>query len=104
MENDKIIQDILEIVTYLKDNSVTRDEFFDFKKEVNERFTHVDEQFAHVDEQFRSVREDVISHVDHFIGLHNKLDTELTALRAKYDRLEEKLERVMHHLHLEGSN
>jgi len=89
MQNEAMLKDILEIVTYLKDNSVKRDEFLDFKKEVAT--------------EFKTVREDVISHVDHFIGLHTKLDTELTALRTKYDRLEEKLERVMQHLQLEKS-
>ncbi len=69
MSDEKILQDILDIVSYIKDNSVNSVEFSDFKKEVRE--------------EFKLTKGYIISHVDHFIGLHTKLDTELTALRAK---------------------
>ncbi|PJA45556.1 hypothetical protein CO174_02505 [Candidatus Uhrbacteria bacterium CG_4_9_14_3_um_filter_50_9] len=67
MDQERTLNDILEIVGYLKDNMVTRDE-------------HRQSLFE--------LRSDIMSHVDSFIGLHQKLDIELAALRAKSDRLE----------------
>jgi len=67
MSQEQAITDILEIVGYMKDHMVS----------------HEDLQTALSDNRYQ-----ILSHVDSFIGLHQKLDTELAALRAKADRLE----------------
>lgn len=70
------MNDILEIVVYLKDNMISKNE---------------------LDEKLFVLKSDLMSHTDGFIGLHQKLDLELVALRAKYDRLESYIEQLARH-------
>lgn len=56
-----------EIVDFLKNQMVNRDE---------------------LRETLAAFKSEIISHVDGFLVLHQKLETELIAMRAKYDRLE----------------
>lgn len=63
----------------MKDNMVTRDE-------------HRESLFE--------VKSEIMSHVDSFMHLHNKLDTELTALRGKYDRLEGFVKQLADHANI----
>lgn len=67
MGQEQAINDILEIVSAIKDEMVTH---------------------AELDQKLFETRSEIMNHVDNFMHLHNKLDTELTALRGKYDRLE----------------
>lgn len=76
----------MEIVHFLKDNMASKDDVVSKK---------------YLDDAIVAAKSDILTHIDGFIVLHQKLDTELTALRSKYQRLEEKLDRVMRHLHLE---
>ena len=80
MGQEQAINDILEILGAVKDNMVTKDEFD----------AHMSEMVTknHLDSALFDMKSEIMSHVDSFIHLHNKLDTELTALRGKYDRLE----------------
>lgn len=41
-EINKKLDDILEIVTFVKDNAATRQEFNELRKEMNERFDRID--------------------------------------------------------------
>lgn len=77
---DKTAKDILEIVEFLKDNMVTRDEMKD---------------------EISLAKTEIMTHMDGFIGLHQKLDLELVALRAKYDRLESYIMKLAHHAKIE---
>ncbi|PIZ94253.1 MAG: hypothetical protein COX81_04025 [Candidatus Magasanikbacteria bacterium CG_4_10_14_0_2_um_filter_37_12] len=76
-QNTNKTQDILEIVTFLKDNMVSKD---DLEKALTE------------------TKSEIMNHVDSFVGLHQKLDTELTALRSKYDRLEGYFHKLAKHV------
>ena len=87
MSDEQMIQDILETVHFLRDNAVTKDEFHE---EVNR-----------LDNRINEVRDEMITHIDQFILLHNKLDTELVSLRSKCDRLESQLRQVFLHLNLQ---
>ncbi len=80
MSQEQQISDILEILVHLKDNMVSRHEF--------EKV---------LDERLFTLRSDIMTHMDGFIGLHQKLDLELVALRAKYDRLESYIEQLARH-------
>ena len=46
------------------------------------------------EERLSQKSSEVVTHVDAFAALHQKLEQELTALRGKYERLEERLERL----------
>lgn len=93
-EENKKIDDILEILNFLKDNSVTKDEF---QEHVGE-FDNFREQQK---EEFRKVRSEIIDHVDGFIGLHKHLEVELAAVNNKTNRLENHINMIAKHLQLE---
>ena len=102
------IKDILDIVTFVKDNAVAKEDLERFAtKEDLERFATKEdlERFAtkeFLDEKLSETKNELMNHIDTFIGLHQKLDIELTALRSKYDRLETSMKKVLEHLHLEA--
>jgi len=77
---DQVAQDILEIVSFLKDEMVGREE---------------------LDTKLNNLKTEITTHVDSFIGLHQKLDLELVALRAKYDRLESYVLKLAEHAKIE---
>lgn len=84
MGQEQAINDILEIVSAIKDEMVTHGE-------LDARLVGIESRMVTRDEFHQAlfdVKSEIMGHVDSFIHLHNKLDTELTALRGKYDRLE----------------
>lgn len=81
MSQEQQLNDILEIVRFMQDNMATKRDL---------------ERFATKDE-LQTAKSDIITHMDGFIGLHQKLDLELVALRAKYDRLESYIEQLARH-------
>ena len=98
MEQDKIMRDILEAVVFLKDHAVTREELVD--QIVGLKGDLLAQMETLVEERLTSVKDEILTHVDSFIVLHQKLDTEFVALRAKYDRLEGHLQQIAAHLQL----
>ncbi|HAU66621.1 TPA: hypothetical protein DCW61_04715 [Candidatus Uhrbacteria bacterium] len=79
MNNDVTTNEILE---FLKENMVTKDEFRETLTEYATRKDLI---------EFRS---DILESVDRFAKLHETLDQELLMLRSKYNRLEERLELI----------
>ncbi len=64
----QVLQDILQIVTHIKDNAVSRDEFFEFKDEMysfkdemynfkKEMYTFKDEMYSFKDEMYNFKKE-----------------------------------------------
>ncbi|OGH93869.1 MAG: hypothetical protein A2538_03335 [Candidatus Magasanikbacteria bacterium RIFOXYD2_FULL_41_14] len=100
-DNNQMLQDIFQVVNFLKDNAIIKTEFDDFKSEVNQRFNGVDKRFDMVDLEFKKVREEVIEHVDAFVGLHKDLESELAAVAHKTDRLERNDIKIAKHLQLQ---
>lgn len=98
MSEEQILQDILETVHFLRDNAVTKDEFHEEVDRLDGRITEVQ---TTLDNRITQVRDEMINHIDHFIVLHNKLDTELVSLRNKCDRLESQLRQLFLHLNLQ---
>ncbi len=86
MDQEKQLQEILEIVGFIKDNAAMKENL---------------DRFA-TKEQLDETKNELMNHIDIFIGLHQKLDIELTALRSKYDRLETSMKKVLDHLHLQA--
>jgi hypothetical protein len=105
---EKQIQDILEVVSFIKDNAATKDDLTGFAtKEDLKGFAtkdYIDAKLEEVrsefDEKLDAVKDEILNRMDMFIGLHQKLDIELTALRSKYDRLETSMKKVLEHLNL----
>jgi len=115
MDQEKNIKDILDIVSFIKDNAANKEDLKHFvTKEDLDRFATKEdlERFAtkedlenfvtkgYFEEKLNETKNELMNHIDTFIGLHQKLDIELTSLRSKYDRLESAVKKVMEHLHL----
>jgi len=101
-ESTNQIQQILEIVEFIKDNAASKQEVAELRSEMatkvelanmrSEMATKVElanmrsEMATKVD--LYDLKSEVITHVDGLAVLHQRLDTELAALRAKYERLQ----------------
>ena len=88
MTDEQTLNDILEIVRFTQDNMVT-------KSYLEERLSQTSDNLIsrmvtkdHFETQLSQVKSDLMTHMDGFIGLHQKLDLEIVAMRARYDRLE----------------
>lgn len=111
MNQEETIQDILEVVTYLKDNMMSKEE--GATKEDLKNFATKDDlaNFAtkddlleireelhgfvtqdYLDNKLFEIKNELMNHIDGFIGLHHKLDIEFTSLRATVNRLEEEIQ------------
>ena len=104
---NKKIDEILEVVTFIRDTAATKEELARDINAIDARFDSIDQQFDDanrrfdvIDARFIETERTIISHVDEFVGMHKKLDTELAALRFKYERMEEKMNSIMNHLQL----
>jgi hypothetical protein len=96
MEEKETLGQILETVSFLKetvvfikDNAVTKEEFAVLKTDV-----------AQMKEEAVTSKMEILGHIDSFVGLHQKVDLEVTALRAKCERLEHQLHFVLTHFNL----
>ncbi|MCX6740068.1 MAG: hypothetical protein NTZ49_02470 [Candidatus Parcubacteria bacterium] len=95
---DKNLNDILEIVSFIKDTAPTKDDLKNFASKDDIR--EIRGELKEVRDEMRENKDETITHIDSFIGLHQKLDLELVSLRSKYDRLESSLKKVLDHLKL----
>lgn len=77
------IKDIFEIVEFIRDNGATKDDIASVRREISE------------------LRNEVISHVDAFVGLYQKHEAELAAVVSRQNRFEEKLNQIIQHLGLQ---
>lgn len=105
MSQDKMIQDILEIVTFIKDNAATRAEVQEMGQEIRKELYategRLERKISAVSEEITRTRSELTEQIDHFITLHQKLEIELTAMRAKYERLEQLVYKMAKQLNIE---
>jgi len=87
--SDQTQNDILEIVTFLKDNMVSAGE----SDKILVKVIGIEEQLKNVTtkDDLTETKSEILDEVDGFVKLHETLDQELSALRNKYSRLEERL-------------
>lgn len=72
-------QEILEIVTFLKDNALTKEEAVT-NNEFNEGLSGLRNELRG---EMHQMKDELMTHMDGFITLHKTLDVELAALRSK---------------------
>ena len=97
MNQDNTTQEILEIVQFIKDNAASKADLDGFAtKEDLQRFATKEDLATSI----TAAKTEIMSHVDGFIVLHQQLETELTALRSKYNRLEQHVQQLARHLQL----
>lgn len=92
-----MLKDILETVQFLKDEMVPRREFDEKISDLRSNLVTHRELERVLDDRIGTLKSDLMTHMDGFIGLHQKLDLELVALRAKYDRLESYITQLAKH-------
>ena len=97
---EKILAEVANLKTYVEDKVVTEvanlktymeDKVEKVIVEVVNLKMYVVEKVATKNELSES-EDKIITHIDGFVKLHENLDTELAALRGKYERLEERIE------------
>lgn len=108
MNQEQTLKDILEIVEFMKENMVLRDELdekiTDIKGEIlfiRNEVSGVKTEINDVRNEISDTKNEIMNHMDGFIGLHQKLDIELTSLRSKYSRLEAQIQQLAKHLQVE---
>jgi len=106
------IDEVLEIVRFMVDTGATKDDLKGFAtkedlkrfatKEDLKQFATKDDlkQFATKDDLTREIRRlenNIAEHVDSFVGMHMKMDTEITALKSASKRHEGYFENIQRH-------
>ena len=111
MNQEQTLQDILEIVQFLRDNSVTKSEFNERMGGVENRLGGVENRLDKVEDQvilikldmatkkdiqdvrdeLQEVKSDLMDHIDGFAKRQDVTDTEVAALRHAYQRLDKKV-------------
>lgn len=119
MSQDPSLNDILEIVTSLKDTIATKNDIAAIRREMatkddiknmatkddiaklNNKIDIVEERLTEkmaTKDDLHALKDEMISHVDGFIGLYKKQEQELAAVAFRQNRVEEKLNTVLHQL------
>lgn len=92
MDQEQTLKDILEIVKFTQDNMatkqdlenyVTKSEFYNESKKIRS--------------DIETMKSEVMTHLDGFVGLYQKLDIEVVATRAQNERLESYIEQLATH-------
>lgn len=90
-------QDILEILQFMQQNMVTKvDLRNELSQEIGSLRIEIKEElkrFATKDDLMQ-MKSEIMTSVDHLAKRHETFDHELLAMRAKYERLDERLEIV----------
>ena len=86
---------ILKIVQFLKDNAASKQDLQAVENRLDKRMNSLElridsvEQRMATKDELQQVKNDLMTHMDGLIHLHQKLDMELCALRDKTNRLED---------------
>ena len=78
----------------LKNNMATKSEIAELRGEMHTRFQNVEGQISEMDKKNETFRSEIYDHIDGFVTLHQKVEIEIIALRAKVARMEERMERA----------
>ncbi len=114
MEGTKL-DDILEIVTFIKDNAATKQDLSAVEQRLDSRIDKLDNKVDKLDDkvnklsdkvnqletQIHEVKNEMIDHVDGFIGLHRKQEVELAAMAMRQNRTDANVNKIAKHLNLE---
>lgn len=96
--------EMLHILNFLKDNMVSKVDFDSKTTDLGNKITDLDSKINEVRSELKAeisqTKNELMNHIDGFIGLHQKLDIELTALRAKCDRLEVYIKKMARHIQM----
>lgn len=95
MEQDKTLQNILETVEFIKDNAASKEDLGRFAtKEDLERFA-TREDLNNLEQRVEETKDEILTQIDKFIALHQKLDLEMSAFRSRFERLELEMQKSL---------
>lgn len=120
MKDENLLKDILETVEFIRDHAASKEDLKEglasvrrdmaTKEDLREGLDSVRRDMA-TKEDIAAVRRDMVtktelhemkdelmSHIDGFIGLHQKLETEIIALNGKCQRLEALITQLAKHV------
>jgi archaellum component FlaC len=89
MDHEPTISDVLDAVNTLSTHVDLQ--FDDVRTEISglgAEIADVRSDVKGVKREMRQMKSDIMTEIDHFVGLHQKLDVELVALRSRCDRIE----------------
>ena len=78
--HERNVDDLIEIVVSIKDNMVTKTEFTELDKKVDEGFAKTEQRFKNIDHQFEGTNGKIE-------GLHRRIDAELEQRKLLEDRV-----------------
>lgn len=95
------IADVFEVVTFIRDTAATKSDIVRLEKEIQRLDTKIDmvqegleEKIENLEEKINTVRNEVLDHIDGFIGTTKKQEQEFSVLVARHDRLEKKVDKI----------
>ena len=83
-EMNQKLDDLLEIVTFIKDNAVPHEEFSNFRDEVNERFDKIETDI-------RAIRADISDIKTRLTALEKNTTEDINAMAQEITALKERL-------------
>jgi len=96
MDQEKTLQNILETVEFIKDTAATKQELNDLEQSMDSKIgsleqsmdSKIDNLEERMDSKLTEAKDEIITQIDKFIALHQKLDLEMSAFRSRFERLE----------------
>lgn len=110
--NNNILQEIYEVINFLKDNMVSKEDAKAFlTKEDGKSFASKDdifnlrnemhEGFVELRSEIKDTKNELLDHIDGFTKSLNKYESENSALRSGQQRTEVKVDAVINHFGLD---
>jgi len=103
-EENTQINEILEVVNFIKDNAASKEDLRILENKfdsLDSKVDSLDSKVNSLDAKIDAVKNDMITHVDGFISLHQKNELEIASVTIRQTRTEERLDTVIKHLGLE---
>lgn len=88
MDQAQALKDILETVQFLREHAASKEDLSDFATKGD----------------LRKAKDEIMTHVDGFIVLHQKVVAELAAAQSNNDRLAKRIDQLARHLHFTFSD
>ena len=95
------IQEVLEVVNFIKDRMATQDELTSMKDDMNERFTKNDEQLGGISSRLTSIEHELRDINRRLDALEEQFGN-LKGVTKEIDELRERVKSIEEHLKIRG--
>ena len=114
MSQEEKIDDLIEMVTFIKDNAVSKEDFDVLHNDVSILINDVSglkhdvsglkHEVIEIRQEAKTTKEELIRHIDGMVTQHTRLDHEYVAMKAKVDRHEDRIEILEKHADLPATS